>query len=382
MHEIVQSSTAAWPAGLATPELLHSLADGVYITDLNRRILFWNRAAERITGWPAVEVTGKSCYDDILAHVDKDGHALCGQEYCPLHRSIVTGQSSTESVLVFARHRSGGRIPVEVSVAPIRNAANQVIGGIEVFRDLTESMQDQLRAKGIQEMAMNCPLPEDSRVEFEVRYQPREIVGGDFYRIERTGADGYVLLVADAMGHGVAAALYTMQLRALWDDHRTDLESPARFLGVVNERLHALAREAGYFATGVCAAYDAARGQLRCARAGHPAPLLFRAGGSIEPVGRSQPALGMFPGSQYQETTVQLMPGDALLLFTDGALELFDASDHELGVEGLKELVRQQTSGRAAAGFQLDKLEEQLLRFTNQIHLPDDLTLVKLRRQR
>jgi sigma-B regulation protein RsbU (phosphoserine phosphatase) len=382
MNEIVQSSTAAWPAGLATPELLHSLADGVYITDLNRRILFWNRAAERITGWPAVEVTGKSCYDDILAHVDKDGHALCGQEYCPLHRSIVTGQASTESVLVFARHRSGGRIPVEVSVAPIRNAANQVIGGIEVFRDLTESMQDQLRAKGIQEMAMNCPLPEDSRVEFEVRYQPREIVGGDFYRIERTGADGYVLLVADAMGHGVAAALYTMQLRALWDDHRTDLESPARFLGVVNERLHALAREAGYFATGVCAAYDAARGQLRCARAGHPAPLLFRAGGSIEPVGRSQPALGMFPGSQYQETTVQLMPGDALLLFTDGALELFDASDHELGVEGLKELVRQQTSGRAAAGFQLDKLEEQLLRFTNQIHLPDDLTLVKLRRQR
>ena len=381
MNEIVESSTAAWPAGLATPELLHSLADGVYITDLNRRILFWNHAAERITGWPASEVTGKSCFDDILAHVDKDGHALCGHEYCPLHRSIVTGQASTESVLVFARHRSGGRTPVEVSVAPIRDATGQVIGGIEVFRDLTESMQDQLRAKTIQEMAMNCPLPEDPRVEIQVRYQPREIVGGDFYRIERSGADEYTMLVADAMGHGVAAALYTMQLRALWDDHRADLESPARFMGVVNERLHVLVREAGYFATGVCAAYDAASGQLRCVRAGHPAPLLFRAGGSIEPVGRSQPALGMFAGSQYQETAVQLEPGDALLLFTDGAVELFDAAERELGIEGLKRLVREQAGGQAGAGFQVDKLEEQLLRFSNQIHLPDDLTLIKLRRE-
>jgi phosphoserine phosphatase RsbU/P len=378
MNQPVQPSTASWPAGLATPELLHSLADGVYITDLNRRILFWNRAAERITGWLAAEVTGKSCFDDILAHVDKDGHALCGQEYCPLHRSIVTGQASTESVLVFARHRSGGRTPVEVSVAPLRDAAGQIIGGIEVFRDLTESMEDQLRAKKIQEAAMCCPLPDDPRVAFEVRYQPRDIVGGDFYRIERLGTDGYVMLVADVMGHGVAAALYTMQLRALWDDHHADLESPARFLGVVNERLHALVGEAGYFATGVCAAYDAARGQLRCVRAGHPAPLLFRAEGAIEPLGRSQPALGMIPGSQYQETAVELVPGDALLLFTDGALELFDAADRELGVEGLKQLIRQQTGGEAAAGFHLDKLEEQLLRFTNQIHLPDDLTLVKL----
>jgi phosphoserine phosphatase RsbU/P len=381
MNENSKSSTAAWPADIATPELLNSLADGAYITDLDRRILFWNRAAERITGWPAAEVTGKSCFDDILAHVDKDGHALCGHEYCPLHRSIVTGQASTEPVLVFARRRSGGRTPVEVSVAPIRNANGQVVGGIEVFRDVTESMQDQLRAKGIQEMTMTCPLPADPRVEIQVRYQPCEIVGGDFYRIERPGADEYVMLVADAMGHGVAAALYTMELRALWDDHRADLDSPARFMGVVNERLHALVRESGYFATGVCVAYDAASGQLRCVRAGHPPPLLFRAGGAIEPVGRSQPALGMFPGSRYHETVVTLEPGDALLLFTDGAVELFDGAEHELGIEGLKQLVREQTDDQAGVHFHVDQLEEQLLRFSNQIHLPDDLTLLKLRRR-
>lgn len=381
MNESADLSKASPLADLAAPDLLNSLADGAYITDLNRKILFWNRAAQQITGWPAKEVLGRTCFDNILAHVDKDGHPLCGHEHCPLHRSIVTGQSSTEPVLVFARCQSGTRVPVEVTVAPIRNRSGEVVGGIEVFRDLSESIQDLLRAKGIQEMAMSCPLPRDDRVEFQVRYQPREIVGGDFYRIERRGGDVYAMLVADAMGHGVAAALYTMQLRALWDDHRADLESPARFLGVVNERLHVLVREAGYFATGVCATYDAATGQFCCARAGHPAPLLFRVGGTVDPVGASQPALGLFPASRYQETVVPLEPGDAVLLFTDGAVELLDRDEHELGVEGLKRLVREQEGGTAGIGFQVGILEEQLLRFSNQIHLPDDLTLLKLQRR-
>jgi serine phosphatase RsbU (regulator of sigma subunit) len=269
---------------------------------------------------------------------------------------------------------------VEVSVAPIRDPEGHVVGGIEVFRDLTESMRDLLRAKTIQEMTMSFPLPEDKRVEFEMRYQPREIVGGDFYRVERRGPDLYAMLVADAMGHGVAAALYTMLLRSLWDEHRLDLDSPSRFLGVVNERLHALAREAGYFATGICANYNAASGRLRCARAGHPPPLLFRASGTVETVGGSQPALGMFPDSSYEETVVRLEPGDALLFFTDGAVELFDAAEHELGMEGLKRLVREQTADQAGVSFHVERLEEQLLQFSNQIHLPDDLTLLKLRR--
>jgi len=145
------------------PELLNLLADGAYITDTERRIIFWNHAACKITGWEAHEVVGRSCQDNLLVHVDKDGHQLCGHEHCPLHRSIVTDQPSAEPLLVFAQHRSGTRIPVEVTVSPVRNRAGQVIGGIEMFRDLTESMQDQLRAKEIQDMAVACELPPDDR---------------------------------------------------------------------------------------------------------------------------------------------------------------------------------------------------------------------------
>ena len=253
--------------------------------------------------------------------------------------------------------------------------------GIEVFRDVKESLHDLLRAKTIQDLALSSPLQEDRRVEFEVHYQAREIIGGDFYRIERQDADRYAVLVADAMGHGVPAALYTMQLRSLWDDHRDDLQSPARFLGLLARGLHALVHDAGFFATAVCLSYDAANGEVRCVRAGHPAPLWFRPDGSCETVGRAQLALGMKPEVSYEETTAQLAPGDALLLFTDGAMKLFDRADKEMGITGLERLMRTVQQGLAPNSFHLDKIEEMLLRFTDQIHLPDDLTLLKLWRK-
>ena len=153
-----------------------------------------------------------------------------------------------------------------------------------------------------------------------------------------------------------------------------------RFVGVVNARLHALVHDAGYFGTAVLASYDAASGQLRLVRAGHPSPLLFHAKGSVEMIGCANPALGLFPSTNYKETAEQLAPEDALLLYTDGATELFDGQNHELGQDGLLQLARTQVCDGSITGFHLDQLEEQLLRFSNEIHLPDDLTLIKLRR--
>ncbi|MFH1242733.1 MAG: PAS domain-containing protein, partial [Pseudomonadota bacterium] len=110
--------------------ILDSLNDGVYVTNPERKISYWNRAAERITGWPASEVVGRGCSDNILCHIDKDGHILCGQEFCPLHRSITTGVSSTVPITVFAQAKDGSRIPTQVSVAPIRDDSDNIIGGV------------------------------------------------------------------------------------------------------------------------------------------------------------------------------------------------------------------------------------------------------------
>jgi PAS domain S-box-containing protein len=360
-------------------ELLNSLSEGAYITDADRKILFWNRAAEAITGWPAREVVGSNCRDNILIHTDKDGHELCKHDHCPLYRSIVTDHPSFQPLLVYAQSKSGKRVPVEVTVAPIHDAAGAVVGGIELFRDMTPAVADILRAKAIQQTCLECALAPDDRVRFDVRYTPSQIVGGDFYRIERTEADQYAILVADVMGHGMAAALYTTQLRSMWEDLRGELGSPGAFMTGLSQRLRVLTREAGYFATAVYAKLNAMDGSLTYVCAGHPQPLVAHADGNVERYADGQPALGMFEGVEYAETFRRLDRGDTLLLFTDGATEIADAADEYLGAAGLMRLVRENVSSGGGAGVDLPRLEEQLLRYSRRVRLEDDLTLLAVR---
>jgi PAS domain S-box-containing protein len=358
----------------SAPAVLNTLPEGAYITDVDRKIVFWNQAAERITGWTSTDVVGSTCFDNILVHVDKDGHPLCGKEHCPLHRSIVTGQSATVPIMVFAQKKNGERVPVEVTVAPIRDTDGKIVGGIEVFRDLTDSVHEMIRARMIQDQVLHSPLVKDARVAFDVRYVPNEIVGGDFYRIEKIDADRYAVMVADVMGHGVSAALYTMQLRSLWEDHRAELASPAAFLTVLNKQLHSLTRDSGYFATGVCLTLNAATGEFRYVRAGHPSPLIVRSNGRVRALDSRHPSLGMFYPLKYREATGRMDKGDTLLLYTDGAIEVANADGGELGEDGLKKILTE-------VGVDLERLEERLLKYSNQIHLADDLTLLKVCRR-
>ena len=79
--------------------------------------------------------------------VYEEGSSPESDVHCPLHRAMVTGEMSEEPFLVFAQHKQGYRIPLEVSVAPLRDPAGRMVGGIEVFLDQTTMMTDLRRAK-------------------------------------------------------------------------------------------------------------------------------------------------------------------------------------------------------------------------------------------
>ncbi len=117
---------------------LLSVSDGVYLTDRERRIIFWNQACEAITGYSAAEVLGRRCSDNILNHVDINGNPLCNSNSCPLYQSIANGRPGKKPMLVRALRRDNSRLTVEVSVAPLFGEDGHVIGGVEVFRDVTE----------------------------------------------------------------------------------------------------------------------------------------------------------------------------------------------------------------------------------------------------
>ena len=355
--------------------ILDSLGDGVYVTDVDRRILYWNKAAEQITGWRPQDMVGRSCYDDILAHVDKDGHPLCGKEHCPLHRSIITGVSDT-CPLVFAQKKNNERVPVQVTVAPVRDASGATIGGVEVFRDISSIIQDLERARAIQAISLQHDLPQDPRLRFSAHYLPLDVVGGDYYAIEPLDADRYGVFLADVMGHGVAAALYTMHLSALWDRYHSLVETPSAFAAKVSNELNRIVKEGEAFAAGICGLIDLARQECVLAGAGNPPVLLVNPDGDFQQLECPGLPLGLMQDASYDDVRLPLRPGDRLLLFSDGVTDIPSDDNKRLGVDGLIGILKKLDFPRS--DIFAGAIEEELLKSSNVVRLEDDLTLLDI----
>lgn len=135
-------------------EMLDNLYDGVYFVDRDRRILYWNRGAARLTGYSPEEVLGHYCRDNLLAHTDMDGNALCTSA-CPLAATLNDGQ--IREAEVFARHRSGHRTPVLIRVAPVR-VGGCIVGAVEVFSDNTVAVRARHKTAMLAQMASMDPL--------------------------------------------------------------------------------------------------------------------------------------------------------------------------------------------------------------------------------
>ncbi len=115
-------------------EVLDNLYDGVYFVDRDRCITYWNKGAERITGYTSTEVVGRRCSDNILTHVDAKGNSLCLAD-CPVAHTMDDGAS--RSAEVFLHHKDGHRVPVSIRAIPLRNAGGEIEGAVEIFSDNT-----------------------------------------------------------------------------------------------------------------------------------------------------------------------------------------------------------------------------------------------------
>jgi diguanylate cyclase (GGDEF)-like protein/PAS domain S-box-containing protein len=129
--------------------LLDNLYDGVYFVDRERRITFWNKAAERITGFIKEEVLGKRCADNLLRHVDKRANSLCEGD-CPLAYTLRDGQLRSASV--FLHHKNGHRLPVAIGVAPITDNQQNIVGAVEIFRDASDTVAALERLKALEDL--------------------------------------------------------------------------------------------------------------------------------------------------------------------------------------------------------------------------------------
>ncbi len=131
--------------------IIDNLHDGLYFVDPDRIITYWNKAAEQISGFKAEEVIGKSCAENILTHVDCHGKNMC-KSICPLATSIDDGNPHSDEI--YMHHKNGHRIPISVRVSALRDSNNKIIGGIELFSDISNQAANELRLKELEKLAL------------------------------------------------------------------------------------------------------------------------------------------------------------------------------------------------------------------------------------
>lgn len=165
-----------------------------------------------------------------------------------------------------------------------------------------------------------------------------QLVTGDFYDLFTTSRDRPAAIVGDVVGKGPAAAAFASEARYSVRAEAVHSARPSKVLTAVNRLLHDGSEAEEQFATAAYACLRPTRAggwAIRLALAGHPRPLLRRAGGDVEPVGEAGLPLGMFDDVAVPETRLVLEPGDALVLYTDGIVEARRGRE-ELGEAGLR----------------------------------------------
>jgi len=273
----------------------------------------------------------------------------------------------------------------ERQISVLTGIANQVSVAIENARLYQESLENERMTRELQ-------LAREIQISFlpkECPYVPRwqicadwrsaREVGGDFYDFIWLDTKHLGLVIADVSDKGVPAALFMALSRTVMRASATDGRSPVEALMRANELLTA-DTSSGMFVTLFYGILDITSGELKYARAGHNPPLHFdRAGGRVRPLDGKGIVLGIIEDVSFEERTVTLGAGDALVLYTDGVTEAINSEEEEYGVERLREVIK--AHGESSAAEIIESIDQGVARFSSGVPQFDDLTLVVVKRE-
>ena len=241
-----------------------------------------------------------------------------------------------------------------------------------------ERIEQELRvARRIQQASLPEEVPTLEGWQISPFYQPAREVGGDFYDFHLLSEGRLGVVVGDATGKGVPAALVMsttcgmLQLAA----RALDSSSPGEVLAQVNETLFARI-PSNMFVTCFYAILDPNSGRFTYANAGHDLPYLWHGGDAQELRARGMP-LGLMPGMSYEEKEIVLEPRDNVLLYSDGLVEAHDPKGEMFGFPRLRALVSEHGEERSLGNLLLEELYSFVGEGWEQ---EDDITLLTLRR--
>ncbi len=258
-----------------------------------------------------------------------------------------------------------------------------------VHTEINKLHEELASAASIQREYMPNALPEIEGIDIGVVYRPASYVSGDIYDVIELDEDHTGFFLADAVGHGVPAALMTMVITQ--GLHKIDgtgdqarFVQPSEALRRLNNTMTEHQGDQARFATAVYAIHNKKTNEITVAGAGHPPSLLVRSQtGEVEQLESDGPLLGVFPDVEFGQTSVTLEPGDVFIMYSDGFEVAFPKKD-AIGDERkrptltyIKELT-DTGSGIQTLSDAIATLESHLDNQVGSLHQPDDITALFL----
>ncbi len=245
-----------------------------------------------------------------------------------------------------------------------------------------QKLEEDLQAAGIiQQSLLPGALPEIDRAEFGWKFQPCEAVGGDILNIVSLGADTVGLYLVDVSGHGPPAAMLSVLIYQMMSPHTgilVDTSSGAPVIRQPEEVLNILDREFTWMRferhfTIIYMVVNLATGVLTYSNAAHCTPILLRHEGGLELLEEAGTVIGL-QAFAFGQGRVALAPGDKIVLYSDGLIEMEDSREKPFGLERLKNAV--QAQGKASPVALAEGLRAQATAYAGDRPLADDLSIL------
>jgi serine phosphatase RsbU (regulator of sigma subunit) len=267
---------------------------------------------------------------------------------------------------------AGGELDVE-DIDFLQNAAEQIDMALDRIRMQVEEA-DFAQARAIQQTLLPREIPQLERLDIAGVWLPARAMAGDYYDVLKLGENELAFCIGDVAGKGMPAALLMSGLQAAV---RASASSSPRDLCERVRRVVVSSLSGGRFVTFFYATIDTATMKLRWCNAGHNAPILARADGSVVRLSEGGPAFSrLFRDGRYEERELDVASGDRLVLFTDGVSEATDGRGELFGEQRIEELV---TDSRELDASSLQHAIVDASMSFGGGELEDDVTLVVVR---
>jgi sigma-B regulation protein RsbU (phosphoserine phosphatase) len=243
--------------------------------------------------------------------------------------------------------------------------------------------KDLMTARNIQQYILpqvDSAFPEDSdKLDIYASMEAAKDIGGDFYDFFRIDDDHIAFVIGDVCGKGITAALFMAVSRTIIRSKGMQCSTAGACMTESNHLLAAYSVDC-MFVTVFCAIYNTKTGLVTYCNAGHNPPHLLRSDGTVEELPRSKNVLvGIFDGVAFEEDTLQLASGDALVMFTDGVTEALSPELEEFGTERLRTILAGQ-AGKSSRQV-IETVRTAIKDFAGDAEQSDDITMLVIKRK-